>query len=205
MLEEAVDGHPRAVDRRDRRPPRRLLRGRERPALRPAAGDVPVIVSGFGPEAAELAGRIGDGYWGTAPDAELHRRRSSKAGGTGPALRAAQPVLGRGRGDGAQDGARDLAERRRARASSSQDLPTWTHFEQAAELVTEEQATKSVPCGPDIADDRRRGAPVRRRRLRPPLLPPDRPRPGGLLPLLGRRAPAPARRRRRACRSSRNS
>ncbi|MDQ1431235.1 MAG: hypothetical protein QOF40_1837, partial [Actinomycetota bacterium] len=34
----------------------------------------------------------------------------------------------------------------------SQDLPTWTHFEQASETVTEDDATQSVPCGPDIAD-----------------------------------------------------
>ena len=32
----------------------------------------------------------------------------------------------------------------------SQDLPTWTHFEQAAQLVSEDDATKSVPCGPDV-------------------------------------------------------
>ncbi len=35
----------------------------------------------------------------------------------------------------------------------SQDLPTWTHFEQATEIVTEDDATKSVPCGPDIVDE----------------------------------------------------
>ena len=37
----------------------------------------------------------------------------------------------------------------------SQDLPTWTHFEQAAEIVTEEDATKSVSCGPHIAGELR--------------------------------------------------
>jgi G6PDH family F420-dependent oxidoreductase len=30
-----------------------------------------------------------------------------------------------------------------------QDLPTPTHFEQAAQIVTEDQATKGTPCGPD--------------------------------------------------------
>ena len=28
----------------------------------------PIIVSGFGAEAIELAGRIGDGYWGHSPE-----------------------------------------------------------------------------------------------------------------------------------------
>jgi len=32
----------------------------------------------------------------------------------------------------------------------SQDLPTFTHFDQAAEMVTEEDATASVPCGADV-------------------------------------------------------
>ena len=35
----------------------------------------------------------------------------------------------------------------------SQDLPTWTHFEQAAEPLTAEQVTASVPCGPQIAGE----------------------------------------------------
>ena len=30
-----------------------------------------------------------------------------------------------------------------------QDLPTPAHFAQAAEMVTEEAATKGTPCGPD--------------------------------------------------------
>ncbi|MDQ1429742.1 MAG: hypothetical protein QOF40_344, partial [Actinomycetota bacterium] len=37
----------------------------------PPASEVPIIVSGFGAEAAKLAGRIGDGFWGNAPDADL--------------------------------------------------------------------------------------------------------------------------------------
>jgi hypothetical protein len=32
----------------------------------------------------------------------------------------------------------------------SQDLPTWTHFEEAASLVTEDAATEHVPCGPEV-------------------------------------------------------
>lgn len=32
----------------------------------------------------------------------------------------------------------------------SQDLPTWKHFEEASAMVSEEEATKHVPCGPDV-------------------------------------------------------
>src|SRR3954466_1246588 len=49
----------------------------------PPAADVPLVVSGFGPEAATLAGRIGDGYWGNAPDREL-MAAYEEAGGKGP-------------------------------------------------------------------------------------------------------------------------
>ncbi len=41
--------------------------------------DVPIIVSGFGAESAELAGRIGDGYWGTRPTASCSRPSSAPA------------------------------------------------------------------------------------------------------------------------------
>ena len=33
----------------------------------------------------------------------------------------------------------------------SQDLPTWTHFEQAAQLVRPDDLAQRVPCGPDPA------------------------------------------------------
>ena len=32
----------------------------------------------------------------------------------------------------------------------SQDLPTWQHFEEAAQMVTEDDATSSTPCGPKV-------------------------------------------------------
>ena len=32
-----------------------------------------------------------------------------------------------------------------------QDLPTWTHFEQATSMLTVEQTVGPVPCGPDVA------------------------------------------------------
>ena len=35
----------------------------------------------------------------------------------------------------------------------SQDLPTWTHFEQATDPLTVEQVTEQTPCGPDIVEE----------------------------------------------------
>ena len=115
--------------------------------------DVPIIVSGFGVEAAALAGRIGDGYWGNAPDRDL-LATFERAGGSGP--RYAQLNLC---WNARQDTARKIVFGTWPNAAVpgqlSQDLPTWTHFEQATEIVTEDDATTSVPCGPDIAGDLR--------------------------------------------------
>jgi coenzyme F420-dependent glucose-6-phosphate dehydrogenase len=114
----------------------------------PPEQPIPVIVSGFGDKAVELAGRVGDGYWGHTPDREVVDRYRA-GGGDGP--RYAQINL---------CWAPDAATARKTvhhvwptggiPGQLSQDLPTWKHFEQAAQLVTEEGATKDVPCGPDV-------------------------------------------------------
>lgn len=114
----------------------------------PPFASPPVIVSGFGDEAVALAGRIGDGYWGHAPDPatiDLYERN----GGRGPRYAQLNVCW-----------AEDAASARRTALAVwpnagipgqlSQDLPTWTHFEQAAQLVTEAAATTSVACGPDV-------------------------------------------------------
>lgn len=114
----------------------------------PPADPPPVIVSGFGPKAVELAARIGDGYWGTSPQAELIDKYR-EAGGTGP--RYAQMDV---------CWATDMATARKTvheiwpngaiSGQLSQDLPTWSHFGEAAEMVTEDDAVEHVPCGPDL-------------------------------------------------------
>lgn len=115
----------------------------------PPAELPPIIVSAFGPNAVETAARIGDGYWGHSPDREIIDR-FEQAGGRGP--RYAQLNL---------CWAEDAATARKTvheiwpnggiTGQLAQDLPTWSHFEQAAAMVSEEEATKSVPCGPEVA------------------------------------------------------
>jgi len=114
----------------------------------PPEAPIPVIVSGFGERAVELAARIGDGYWGHAPDAEVVGRFEA-SGGAGPRYSQINVCW-----------AEDEEEARRTvhrvwpnggiSGQLAQDLPTWTHFEQAAELVREEDAVGSTPCGPDV-------------------------------------------------------
>jgi coenzyme F420-dependent glucose-6-phosphate dehydrogenase len=115
----------------------------------PPQAELPLVVSGFGPEAAALAGRIGDGFWGNAPDEELLGAFEA-AGGSGP--RYAQLNLCWARSE--EEARRTVHEtwpNSAVPGQLSQDLPTWTHFEQATQIVTEADATKSVPCGPDVA------------------------------------------------------
>ena len=114
----------------------------------PPSTTVPIVVSGFGPEAAALAGRIGDGFWGNAPDSKLLDAFES-AGGDGPRYAQLNLCWAADAGE-----ARETAHRIWPTAGMpgqlSQDLPTWTHFEEVAGIVSEEEATKSTPCGPDI-------------------------------------------------------
>ncbi|EFC79632.1 Luciferase-like monooxygenase [Parafrankia sp. EUN1f] len=44
----------------------------------------PILISGFGPKATELAARVGDGYCGTTPDAELLKLFESSGGAGKP-------------------------------------------------------------------------------------------------------------------------
>jgi G6PDH family F420-dependent oxidoreductase len=114
----------------------------------PPSEPPPIIVSGFGDEAVRLAARIGDGYWGHAPDREVIDLYHQD-GGTGPRYAQLNVCW-----------AEDITTARKTvhkiwpnggiSGQLSQDLPTWTHFEQAAELVREDDAAASVPCGPAV-------------------------------------------------------
>ena len=111
------------------------------------ASTPPVIVSGFGPSAAELAGRIGDGYWGHSPEPTL-LEAFERAGGKGPRY-AQLNLCWAESADTARRTVHEIWPNGGVPGQLSQDLPTWTHFEEASSLVTEEIATGSVPCGPD--------------------------------------------------------
>lgn len=108
----------------------------------------PIYVAASGEKAAELAGRIGDGFVGTSPKGKLIET-FDRAGGAGKPRYAQVTVCY----------ATDEAQARRTafewwpnggiKGELSQELPMPAHFEQAAELVTEEQVAEQVVCGPD--------------------------------------------------------
>ena len=172
-------GDARAVDRRHRRPPRRVLRGRERPLFDPPDADHPrhrlrLRHRGRRARRADRRRLLGQ-----------RARRAScvdafeKAGGTGP--RYAQLNLCWAEDE--DERAKTVHEiwpnggRRGPALAGPADVDPLRAGGGAAHRGAGRRSRS--PCGPDIADELvEERARVRRRRLRPPLLPPDRPRPG---------------------------
>ncbi len=113
----------------------------------PPEVEIPVVVSGFGDAAVELAGRIGDGFWGHSPEREVIDKYE-QSGGSG--TRWAQVTMCWGPDE---QEARETLHRVWPNSGLSgqlaQDLPTWTHFEQATSMLTVDQTVGSTPCGPD--------------------------------------------------------
>jgi G6PDH family F420-dependent oxidoreductase len=107
-----------------------------------------VMVSAFGPKALELAGRVGDGLVSTRPDAD-GVQQFVDAGGAGKP-RLAQLKVGWAR---SVDEARRLVHERWPTSALpgelSQVLETPKLFEQAVQMVDEEQVASQFPLGPD--------------------------------------------------------
>jgi G6PDH family F420-dependent oxidoreductase len=108
----------------------------------------PILISGFGTKSTQLAARIGDGYCTVGPDAEaVESFRGEAAEG--------KLVAGGMKACVAEDEtqARETVHRlwpnEALPGELAQLLPTPAHFEQACELVSAEQASEDVPCGPD--------------------------------------------------------
>lgn len=108
----------------------------------------PLLVAVAGERSVDLAGRCGDGIVGTAPVAESVRRFRRAAG-------ADKPAYGQVHVCWAED---EAAARRTALewwpngavgGTHFLELPLPAHFEQAAELVREEDVAAAVVCGPD--------------------------------------------------------
>jgi G6PDH family F420-dependent oxidoreductase len=109
----------------------------------------PILISGFGPKATRLAGRIGDGFCTVQPDrvaVERFRHEANEyklvAGGMkvcwGDNEHTARATVHR------------LWPTDRLPGELAQILPTPAHFEQASELVSEDMVADAVPCGPNL-------------------------------------------------------
>lgn len=106
-----------------------------------------VICAAAGTKSAELAARIGDGLWTTSPDAEVVRAYRD-AGGEGEVIGQLTVCFDRDRAAAVQR-ATEIWPNAAIPGQLSQDLPTWTHFEQAAQLVTPDKIAETIVCGDD--------------------------------------------------------
>jgi G6PDH family F420-dependent oxidoreductase len=108
---------------------------------------IPVVVSAFGPKAAEVAAGIADGFMSTTPDEDvLSVYRDSK--GTGPAVGALKVCWARD-----EDTAVDLAHERWRNSAVpgtlAQELALPSMFDEASELVDRDAVKEKFACGPD--------------------------------------------------------
>ena len=108
----------------------------------------PILVAVAGEKSVDLAARAGDGLIGTAPIAESIERFRAKGGEGNPTYGQLHICWAADEAD-----ARRTALEWWPNAATSGnyflELPLPSHFEQAAELVTEEDIAEAVVCGPD--------------------------------------------------------
>jgi G6PDH family F420-dependent oxidoreductase len=109
-----------------------------------------ILVSGFGPKAIALAGRIGDGFVTVGPDADAVKRYREH-GGCGPITGGMKVCWGEDR-DACVQTAHRLWPNEALSGELAQVLPSPKHFEQATQLVTKDQISSSLPCGANPAE-----------------------------------------------------
>jgi G6PDH family F420-dependent oxidoreductase len=109
----------------------------------------PILISGFGPKSTELAARIGDGFCTVSPEKEAVETVREK-GGQDKLIAGGMKVCWDEQEQRARQTAYRLWPNDGLPGELAQILPTPAHFEQASELVREDQIAEAIPCGPDL-------------------------------------------------------
>lgn len=108
----------------------------------------PIYVAAAGPRATTLAAKQGDGLISTVPSRDLVSR-FEKEGGEGKPRYAQIHVCWAEREEEARRTAHRYWPNSALPGELGQELPMPRHFEQAAQLVDEEDVAKTITCGPD--------------------------------------------------------
>jgi coenzyme F420-dependent glucose-6-phosphate dehydrogenase len=108
---------------------------------------IEVVVAAGGPEAAELAGRIGDGLVSTVPQSELVEAFLA-AGGEGPRYGQLTVCWAKSEEEATRT-AFEVWPNAGLKGPLSQDLSLPSHFEEAAQMVDEQTIAEEIVCGPD--------------------------------------------------------
>jgi G6PDH family F420-dependent oxidoreductase len=107
----------------------------------------PLVVAAAGPRSADIAARLGDGLVGVAPDEELVQA-FERSGGSGPRYGQVQ-VCWAPEEQEAKETALKWFPNIALPGDLSQELAQPAHFEQASELLGEDDMAEIVACGPD--------------------------------------------------------
>jgi G6PDH family F420-dependent oxidoreductase len=110
----------------------------------------PIILAAGGPRSAEIAARFGDGMISTAPDPDT-MKAFARAGGRRKPRYGELTVCWAENEAKAKKIARTVWPTAAIASSLHWELPLPSHFEDAAEDVTEDQVAEEIVCGPDPA------------------------------------------------------
>jgi coenzyme F420-dependent glucose-6-phosphate dehydrogenase len=108
----------------------------------------PIYVAASKPNAAELAGRMGDGLISTSPDAELVEVFESEGGEGKPKLGQVTVCFAVSE-EAARKTAYEWWPNAAVTGDLSQELALPRHFEDAAEMVSEDDVAEKIVCGSD--------------------------------------------------------
>ena len=109
---------------------------------------IEVMVAAGGTEAAALAGRIGDGLIGTSPDAQVVDAFDDAGGGGKPRYAQLTVCWAEREGD-ARRTALEWWPNAALEGPLGQELALPSYFEAASAMVTEDDISKVIVCGPD--------------------------------------------------------
>ena len=111
---------------------------------------IPIMLAAKGPEAAKLAGELCDGFINTSADAETIKA-FEKAGGRGKPKYGQLTVCWAASESAAKKTAHKVWPNAALKGPLSTELSLPEQFQQAAQMVKEEDVAKEVVCGPDPA------------------------------------------------------
>jgi len=107
-----------------------------------------IMVAASGPTSAEAAGRFGDGFISVAPKAEIVQKFQEAGDEEKPRYGQVTVCWAE-----SEDEARDVVSRiwpnSGLTGQMSQELRTVVHMEQAVKMLSEEQRSENIVCGPD--------------------------------------------------------